>query len=87
LVLYTRANAKSEKYLRSILQHGMVKGKRTRTQENLMNSTFDSNYSDELMSIRTEVLSILFKEFGNGSNNDRIYSCADRLVTNILRNK
>ena len=52
-----------------------------------MNSTFDSNYSDELMSIRPEVLSILFKEFGNGSNNDRIYSCADRLVTNILRNK
>ena len=52
-----------------------------------MNSTFDSNYSDELMSIRTEVLSILFKEFGNGSNNDRIYSSADRLVTNILRNK
>ena len=32
------------------------------------------------MNIRSEVLSILFQEFGNGSNNMRIYECADRLV-------
>ena len=41
-----------------------------------------SRYSKECMNIRSEVLSILFKEFGNGSptNNMRIYECADKLM-------
>ena len=36
------------------------------------------NYSEEQMTLRQEVLKILFKEFGNGKYSNRtIYECAD----------
>ena len=36
------------------------------------------NYSDEQMTLRQEILKILFKEFGDGKySNQSIYECAD----------
>ena len=52
------------------------------TLNNMNQKNLSSRYSKECMNIRSEVLSILFKEFGNGSptNNMRIYECADKLM-------
>ncbi len=36
---------------------------------------------DEKLILRQRVLAILFKEFGNETNNHKIYSCADSWCT------
>ncbi len=42
----------------------------------------ESKYSDEQMTLRQEVLLILFKEFGDGTySNQSIYECADDWIS------